>query len=165
MERAWYLLRDGQVFGPVSDEQLTQSVAAGRVLPTDRLNVAGRPDWLVAADVPGLLPVAASAPLPPSAVPEPSPAVMRTARMTCMSCFSESAVEFQAGTATVPCPACGTALPTGEENDGAAEAAFGTFDSPEALKARLQKKVADAYAAEAAQMGILKGVARGIARG
>lgn len=160
MDRAWYLLRDGQVFGPVSDEQLSQAASAGRVLPTDKLNIAGQPEWLAAAEVADLLSAAAPA-------TQSAPATfseVRTARLTCMSCFGEVTLEFRAGTASVPCPACGTALPTGEEQDGAAAAAFGSFDSPEALKARLQKKVADAYTAEAAQMAALKSVARGVIR-
>jgi hypothetical protein len=67
MERQWYLARDGKVFGPVTDAQLAEAVAGGRVLPTDQLNVAGHPDWRLATDVPGLLPAA------PEPVPAPTP--------------------------------------------------------------------------------------------
>lgn len=72
MPRMWYLSRDSQVFGPVTDEQLAQSAAAGRILPTDQLNVAGEPNWLLASAIPGLFP--APAPPPPLApVPVPAP--------------------------------------------------------------------------------------------
>ena len=73
MDRQWYLLRDGQVFGPVTDAQLAQSAAAGRVFPTDQLNVAGQPDWFAASAVPGLLPTPEPEPVLLQAAPDPIP--------------------------------------------------------------------------------------------
>ncbi len=153
MERNWYLSRDGQVFGPVADAQLAQSVAAGRVLPGDLLNVAGEPDWVVAAAVPGLLPR-------PKARP-----VARTARVTCFACFGEVTIEYAPGAPNAPCPKCRALIETNEgatAEPAANQAAFAKLESPAEFKKRMQQKVADAEAAAGRDAAILGGVLGGI---
>jgi hypothetical protein len=149
MYRMWYLSRSGQVFGPVADAQLAQWVAAGQVLPTDQLNVAGQPNWVLASAIPGLLPPPQPLSLDPEPLsldddPAPAPAVTpkRSIRVTCFACFEEVVLEFAAGTATAPCPSCRAALETGETPSTAAApaGAFAALESPAAFKERMQKK-------------------------
>ena len=66
MQRHWYLSRGGQVFGPVTDEQLAQAATAGRIDATDLINVAGEPEWRPASEIPGLLPAAPQPAKPPA---------------------------------------------------------------------------------------------------
>lgn len=149
MYRMWYLSRNGQVFGPVTDPQLSQWVAAGHVLPTDQLNLAGQPNWVLASAIPGLLPAPQPLSLDPEPLsldpePEPTPAVTprRSIRVTCFACFEEVTLEFAVGTATAPCPRCRAALETGETASPAPTggAAFAALESPAAFKERMQKK-------------------------
>ncbi len=155
MPRMWYLSRNGQVFGPVTDPQLAQWVAAGQVLPTDQLNVAGQPNWVLASAIPGLLPAPEPLSLDPD--PEPTPAVTprRSVRVTCFACFEEVTLEFVAGTATAPCPRCRAVLETGEAASTAAApaGAFAALESPAAFKERMQKKVVAATGPEHANNG------------
>jgi uncharacterized membrane protein len=51
----WFLSRDGQQHGPVSDQELAKLVALSRLLPTDYVWRQGFADWVVASAVPGLL--------------------------------------------------------------------------------------------------------------
>jgi hypothetical protein len=154
MARLWYLSRSGQVFGPVTDVQLTEWVRAGHVLPTDLLNVAGHPNWALASAVPGLL--------PPSLSPAPVAVAARVVQTTCFACFSEVSLNVAPGAVTVPCPRCGAAVETGESTAQAApstnQAAFAALESPEAFKERMQKKVAEAQAAAARDAAILGSV-------
>src|SRR5262245_48929084 len=41
----WYLARDGQQFGPLSDTELAKFIELGHLQPTDLLWRAGSPDW------------------------------------------------------------------------------------------------------------------------
>src|SRR5438045_5435484 len=41
----WYLARDGQQFGPLSDTELAKFVELGHLQPTDLLWREGFPDW------------------------------------------------------------------------------------------------------------------------
>lgn len=158
MERQWYLSRDGKVFGPVTDAQLAEAVAAGRVLPTDQLNVAGLPEWRLATDVPGLLPAASEpevvevvevvdlAPVdlePIDLAPVSEPVKVR---VTCMACFRQVTVTVMPGDTSsyCPMPKCRSAI----ELEGPVKAppprpgndAFSKLESKRAFKERLQKK-------------------------
>jgi hypothetical protein len=174
MARLWYLSRGGQVFGPVTDTQLAESVAAGRVLPTDHLNVAGQPNWVLASTVPGLVPAPKPQPAPLSLDPEPlsldpEPVATRVVRTTCFACFSEVSLNVAPGAVTAPCPRCGAAVETGESASQAApsanQAAFAALESPAAFKERMQKKVAEAQAAAARDAAILGSVLGAIGPG
>jgi hypothetical protein len=162
MERQWYLSRDGKVFGPVTDAQLLQSAAAGQILPTDWLNVAGDPHWHLASAIQGLLPTTqVSAPTQPQRETQ-------TVRVTCFACFTEALV--LQGASAAQCPKCGAALQTGESAQASGESsdaagAFENLEHPAIFKARLQAKVRAAYAAEAADYATAAGVLRGLVRG
>jgi ribosomal protein S27E len=163
MERQWYLSRDGQVFGPVNDAQLLQTAAAGRIQPTDLLNVAGEANWHMASAIPGLLPAAPAA-VEPMQLPEPE---TRTVRVTCFACFNEVVLAVETGAAAAPCPKCGAVLPTGESAATSSESTtvegeFPELENPAAFKARLNAKVKAAYAAEANTYGTVAGIARGL---
>jgi len=41
----WYLARDGQQFGPLSDTELAKFIELGHLQPTDLLWREGFPDW------------------------------------------------------------------------------------------------------------------------
>src|SRR5204863_8389161 len=41
----WYLARDGQQFGPLSDTELAKFIELGDLQPTDLLWREGLPDW------------------------------------------------------------------------------------------------------------------------
>jgi hypothetical protein len=161
MARLWYLSRSGQVFGPVTDVQLTEWVAAGHVLPTDLLNVAGHPNWVHASAIPGLL--------PPSLSPAPVAVAARVHQTTCFACFSEVSLNVAPGAMTVACPQCGAAVETGESAAQAApsanRAAFAALESPAEFKERMQKKVAEAQAAAARDAAILGSVLGAIGPG
>ncbi len=60
----WYIARDGQQHGPLSQAELHKFVEFGHLKPTDLLWRAGFPDWRVASDV-------IQTPPPPPAVPVP----------------------------------------------------------------------------------------------
>jgi hypothetical protein len=166
MQRHWYLARAGQVFGPVSDEQLAQSVRDGRVLPDDQLNIAGQPNWWRAADIPGLLPAPAPtaaqepvmADLIPAEVVEPEliPAevMTQTIRVTCFACFREVSVEVEEGATSAHCPKCRSAIALAEPVQAAAnpnQAAFAKLESKKEFKRRMQEKAALAQGAAANQ--------------
>lgn len=51
----WYLSRDGQSHGPVTDEELRKLVELGHLRPTDYVWRDGFQSWLPASEVPGLL--------------------------------------------------------------------------------------------------------------
>ena len=76
----WYLARDGQQFGPLSDAELAKFIELGHLQPTDLLWREGFPDWRPAMVVfpPSRRP---AAPRPaPSMRPAPAPAPAYTAR-------------------------------------------------------------------------------------
>lgn len=164
MNRVWYLSRNGHVFGPVTDEQLAQSVAEGRVFPTDQLNIAGQPHWWAASAIPGLLPPSA-----PTQEPELVPAAeIKSLRITCFACFREVTLEFEAGTPTAHCPRCRSAIETGETETPATatpQAAFAALESPKAFKARMQKKVADAHSGAKSDGAVIGGILGAIIQG
>ena len=49
--RQWYIARDGQEYGPVSDEELVKLHRLGQVLDTDLLWCEGFPNWRSAFDL------------------------------------------------------------------------------------------------------------------
>lgn len=171
MHRYWYLSRDSQVYGPYTDAQLAEAVAAGRVLPTDMMNVAGYPEWRVASAVPGLLPQ----PEPLSLDPDPVPVVqtlvpaieMKKLKLTCFACFREVKVEIEAGTQTVVCPKCRAVLETGEPATAApaAAAAFAALESPAEFKKRMEQKVAAAHGPDGSHGNLGAAIAAGIFNG
>jgi hypothetical protein len=72
----WYLLRDGQRYGPLSSTQLKQMADASQILPTDMLWKEGTTQWIAAKSCKGLFPqqaVGADAPVPPVAPRNPVP--------------------------------------------------------------------------------------------
>jgi uncharacterized RDD family membrane protein YckC len=54
----WYYLANGQTFGPMTGQQLRQYAAAGYFRPSDYVWQEGMPNWVVAGQVPGVLPPA-----------------------------------------------------------------------------------------------------------
>jgi GYF domain 2 len=66
----WFLARDGQQFGPVSDMEFRKLVELGHLKPTDLVWREGLPEWTAAAEILGQF-APQSNPAPP---PEPSPA-------------------------------------------------------------------------------------------
>jgi hypothetical protein len=150
MERLWYLARDGEVFGPVTDAQLAEAVAEGRVLPTDQLNVAGEPDWRIATGVPGLLPAPSPPPdeaeLIPAEVVEvvPEEPVPVKLRVTCLACFRGVSVEVLPGAVEAHCPKCRSAIvletPVEAPKQSANQAAFAKLESKREFKERLHKR-------------------------
>lgn len=62
----WYLARDGQQFGPISDAEMAKFVELGHLKPTDLLWREGFPDWRPAMVVfpPRARPVPGSMPMP-----------------------------------------------------------------------------------------------------
>jgi hypothetical protein len=70
----WYLARDGQQYGPLSDAELAKFIELGHLQPTDLLWREGFPDWRPAMVV---FPPRKPAPAPrpaPQARPAPAPA-------------------------------------------------------------------------------------------
>jgi len=67
----YYCSREGQRFGPVPGEQLKQLASAGQLQPNDLIWKEGMANWIQAARVKGLFPVAA--PQPPE-IPSGAPA-------------------------------------------------------------------------------------------
>lgn len=62
----WYYARNGQQYGPLSEEQLKQMIAAGQVLSTDLVWKAGMPGWVPAPQVfPPAVPAGGPPPPPP----------------------------------------------------------------------------------------------------
>jgi GYF domain 2 len=52
---AWYMTRDGsQQFGPYTLAQIRSFVGTGNLIPADRLWYHGAPEWVTAAELPGL---------------------------------------------------------------------------------------------------------------
>jgi GYF domain 2 len=166
MERQWYQSRDGKVFGPVTDTQLAQAVAAGRVLPTDMMNLAGQPNWWPANAIPGLLP---QQPQQEILSLDPDPEPVRVMRVTCFACFREVSVEIPPGVSTVHCPRCRAAIetgePTGDAQPSGNQAAFAKLESKREFKERMQQKAAAAQGANsdgAAIGGIIGGIIGGM---
>ncbi len=72
----WYIARDGQQYGPLSDVEMRKFVELGHLRPTDLVWRQGFPDWRPAPAV-FPTPVAVAAPAPPRpepARPAPQPA-------------------------------------------------------------------------------------------
>jgi hypothetical protein len=166
MQRQWYVSRAGQVFGPVNDAQLMQGAAERRVLPTDQLNVAGEPHWVVANAIPWLFPAAAQAMeanlIPAEVVEEPV-----EVRVTCMACFRDVKVCVMPGDAATSCPKCRAVIeleqPEGAAAPSANQAAFEHLESKKDFKKRMQKKVADMQPQQnnAALGGLIGGIIAG----
>jgi len=73
----WYLARDGQQHGPVTDAELKKIIELGYLRPTDLVWRQGMADWTTAEAALDLRPVAAAAPMPapmaPRAAAQPAP--------------------------------------------------------------------------------------------
>src|SRR5215470_15893265 len=73
----WYLARDGQQFGPLSDSELAKFIELGHMQPTDLLWREGFPDWRPAMVVfpqrPHVAQAAPRSPQPAPAQSHPSP--------------------------------------------------------------------------------------------
>jgi hypothetical protein len=70
----WYLARDGQQHGPVTDAELKKIIELGYLRPTDLVWRQGMPDWGVAEAVLGLRPNPAAATGAPAPMAHTSPA-------------------------------------------------------------------------------------------
>jgi len=82
----WYIARDGQQYGPLSDSELTKFIELGHLQPTDLLWREGFPDWRPAMVVfpprkPAMPRAAAPARAPPAQI-APHPASVRGAQPT-----------------------------------------------------------------------------------
>lgn len=164
MERRWYLSRGGKVFGPVSDAKLVRAAVAGRILPTDQLNIAGGPFWIPAADILALL-SAARTQLEPEPELELEPAESEpaereqpkveqvattiTIRTTCMACFSEVSVEVMPNATSAHCPLCRSAMEISVPSDSTSaalnEEEFAKLENDRDHQNRMEKKAADAW--------------------
>jgi uncharacterized membrane protein len=70
----WYLSRDGQQYGPVTDQQVRELLGRGQLLPTDYVWREGFGEWTMAQTVPGLFLAA----VPPPNPVTPGPVVVRS---------------------------------------------------------------------------------------
>ncbi|MEM6495486.1 MAG: GYF domain-containing protein, partial [Pseudomonadota bacterium] len=69
----WYLARDGQQHGPLSDPELKKFIELGHLHPTDLVWRAGFPEWRTASEVfPETEPASAAPPPPPPSADETS---------------------------------------------------------------------------------------------
>src|SRR5580704_15798615 len=76
MSDQWYCSRNGKQVGPMSEAQLRQSAAVGKLQPTDLVWKQGMGEWTPAQKLKGLFPPAAPNPqLPP---PLPAAALSRS---------------------------------------------------------------------------------------
>jgi len=62
---SWHYSQDGRQLGPISEGELKQLVATGRLRPTDLVWQEGMSDWQTAQTVAGLFPPKSPPPLPP----------------------------------------------------------------------------------------------------
>lgn len=69
----WYLARDGQQFGPLSDQELRKLVEGGHLRPTDLLWREGFPDWRQARILLPSAPPQAASPASPTIAQAPPP--------------------------------------------------------------------------------------------
>lgn len=97
----WYVIENGQQYGPMTADQLAQSAAQGAVTPQAQVWTEGLENWVPATQIEGLFQVAAPAPAPPPAV------VVRAARPATGGSFPISALGVH--------PATATATATGDE--------------------------------------------------
>lgn len=70
----WYLARDGQRHGPISDLEMRKIVELGHLKPTDLVWRPGFPEWTTAASVFPAPPPRPAAPAPPAPVRPPASA-------------------------------------------------------------------------------------------
>jgi len=71
MSNDWHVSRSGETFGPYVWERLVEMAREGAVTPEDLVHRADYPEWMRAADVPGLFPQVAPQ---PQAAPQAQPA-------------------------------------------------------------------------------------------
>lgn len=76
----WYLARDGQQHGPLSDPELKKFIELGHLHPTDLVWRAGFPEWRTASEV--FPETAPAAPPPPEPAPTPSQVEQEPAQST-----------------------------------------------------------------------------------
>ncbi|KAB2912849.1 MAG: DUF4339 domain-containing protein [Hyphomicrobiaceae bacterium] len=82
-ETQWYLAREGQQYGPLTDAELTKFIELGHLQPTDLLWREGFPDWrpaMVVFPAPATAPRPATGPLFTSPGPAQETAARRSAR-------------------------------------------------------------------------------------
>lgn len=133
MSQAWHVSRDGQVFGPFTDEQLHQMVESNRLLQTDLVHTPPMQEWCEAGTVEGLFPSAPTPAAEAAPAPQPTPqGEARTVQIHCFSCFNEAAVSVEVGTYSVACPSCGELVhlqeaPVAREDDMGDPSVFGGF--------------------------------------
>jgi len=95
MPTTWYIARDGQQHGPVTDGEFRKLLELGHLKPTDYVWHEGAPDWMPAAQVMDLAPaVARPAPRPEPQL-QPAPAESASPRRRDVQ---------PAGAASVPLP-------------------------------------------------------------
>ncbi|MBU2583420.1 MAG: DUF4339 domain-containing protein [Alphaproteobacteria bacterium] len=70
-ELVWYIARDGQQHGPLSDAEMQLFVESGHLKPTDLVWNQEMPEWKAAPSVFPPKPAAPPPPPPPPAVPQP----------------------------------------------------------------------------------------------
>ncbi len=63
----WYLIRNGQQHGPISDQQLQQYAVAGQIQPTDQVRRHDMPNPVLAGAIDGLFPKVVTASSQPAA--------------------------------------------------------------------------------------------------
>src|SRR6478672_2086733 len=71
-QHQWYLARDGQQYGPLSDPELAKFVELGHLQPNDLLWREGFADWRPALVVFPPRPARQATPAPPAKRPPPS---------------------------------------------------------------------------------------------
>lgn len=85
-EPQWFYAVGQQQCGPVTREQLQQMANAGQLAPGQLVWSAGMPAWMPAGTVPGLFALAA-APLAYATPYDPTPTILRNARVNCIGLF------------------------------------------------------------------------------
>lgn len=84
LDAPWYFSREGQLFGPLSPDDLKEAAAGGGLGPADLVLAPGAAQWIAAHDVPELFPqpppAAIDRPQLPEPAPPPPPPAARVAR-------------------------------------------------------------------------------------
>lgn len=75
--RVWFISREGQQYGPVSDAEMAKLIELGHLSPVDYVWSEGMGNWAEARTVPELV---ALRPKPPSSPPPPPPAPAQQSR-------------------------------------------------------------------------------------
>ena len=146
MDAHYHIARAGRVEGPFDWASLLQLVANGGLATSDFVHRAGSTDWQPAWHVPDLFPVMVA--------PEVGPRIILT---DCFGCFDTVEVTIAAGATSAPCPRCDTSVQVEAPGVNASEQFVGLDGD---FKERIDRRVADAYAARAAENGILLSIVK-----